>query len=87
MSLQGWLESSVANRRQWKTNTVNAQLSRFMAMKFLGKAWSHIHENYKKMIRNAWEKTGCLLTANGTDDDLVKPEGSADYAVLVLPAD
>ena len=69
------------------TNTVNAQLRRYMVMKFLGKAWSHIHENYKKMIRNAWEKTGCLLTANGTDDDLVKPEGIADYAVLVSLVD
>ena len=56
-------------------------------MKFLGKAKSHIHENYKKMIRNAWEKTGYLLTADGTDDDLVKPEGMADYAVPALPAD
>ena len=56
-------------------------------MKFLGKAWSHIHENYKKMIRNAWGKTGCLLTADGKDDDLVKLEGIADCAVLALPAD
>ena len=30
---------------------------------------------------------GCLLTADGTDDDLVKPEGLADYAVLAMPAD
>ena len=72
-------------------NTVNntrkstgAQLRRLMAMKFFGKAWRHIHENYKKMIRNAWRKTGCLLT---TDDALVKPEGIADYAVQALPAD
>ena len=57
---------------------MSAQLRRLMAVKFLGKAWSHIHENYKKMIRNAWEKTGCLLTADGTDDDLVKPGGIAD---------
>ena len=85
--LQGWLERSAAYRRQWTTNTVNAQLRRLMAMQFLGKAWSHIHENYQKMIRNAWEKTGCLLTADGTDDDLVKPEGIGRYAVPALPAD
>ena len=29
----------------------------------------------------------CLLTADVTDDDLVKPEGIADYAVPALPAD
>ena len=38
--LQGWLERSAANRRQWTANTVNAQLRRLMAMQFLGKAWS-----------------------------------------------
>ena len=51
------------------------------------KAWSHIHEHYRKMIRNAWEKTRCMLTADGTDDDLVKPEGIADYAVPAQPAE
>ena len=73
---------------QFVGNTVNnAQLRRLMAVKFLGKAWSHIHENYKKMIRCALDKTRCLLTADGTDVDLVKLEGTADYAVLALPAD
>ena len=32
-------------------------------------------------------KRRCLLTADGTDDDLVKPEGIADDAVPALPAD
>ena len=66
---------------------MNAQLHRLMAVKFLGKPWSHIHENYKKMFGNAWGKTGCLLTTDGTGDDLVKPEGIADCAVPALPAD
>ena len=43
------------------------------------------NENYQKM-RKAWEKTGCLRTADGPDDDLVKPEGIADHAVPALPA-
>ena len=46
-----------------------------------------MNEIYQKMIRNAWEKTGCLLNADGTDDDLVKPEGIAHNAVPALLAD
>ena len=28
-----------------------------------------------------WTSTGCLLTADGSDDHLVKPEGLPDYVV------
>ena len=85
--LQCWLERSAANRRQWANNQVNAQVRRLMAMQFLGMAWNHIHEGYQKMIRNSWVKTGCLLTADGTDDELIKPQGIADYIVPPSPAD
>ena len=32
-----------------------------------------------------WQKTGCLITADGTDDDLIKPERLKSY-VVPLPA-
>ena len=53
-----------------------------MCMQFLGKAWQTIHtDTYERMHANAWVKTGCLLTADGTDDDKVQPQGLADYVV------
>ena len=29
----------------------------------------------------AFQKTGCLITANGEDDDEIKPEGLSNYVV------
>ena len=36
---------------------------------------------FLKVVPVMYPVKGCLLTADGTDDDLVKPEGIADYAV------
>ena len=35
----------------------------------------------KVICLKIWQKTGSLLTADGSDDDLVKPEGLPDYKV------
>ena len=31
-----------------------------------------------------WQKTSCLMTADGTDDYLIKPEGIPNYSVPPL---
>ena len=33
-------------------------------------------------MRTCWTKTGCLMTADGSEDHLIKPEGLKDYVVL-----
>ena len=60
-----------------------------MALQFLGKAWDHIHDGmvYPRMHRNVWVKTVCLLSADGTDDGLVGPQGIAEYTVPSVAAD
>ena len=80
--LGAWLEHSRENRRKWTKSKLDSQLRRLMCMQFLGKAWQTIHtDTYERMHANAWVKTGCLLTADGTDDDKVQPQGLADYVV------
>ena len=81
--LQCWLERSAENRRKWTANKVNAQLRRLMLMQFLGKAWDTMQEDaaYERLHSHAWIRTGCLLTADGTDDAEVRPQGLADYKV------
>ena len=36
---------------------------------------------YDNLRRSCWRKTGCLITADGTDDELIKPEGLPQYTV------
>ena len=38
--------------------------------------------NYDNMRRRCFEKTGCLLTIDGSNDNLVQPEGLIGYQVL-----
>ena len=41
---------------------------------------------YDQMRYRAFEKTGCLITANGDSDDKIQPEGISDY-ISTLPLD
>ena len=41
-----------------------------------------ISSDYDNLRKRCFEKTGCLLTADGTNDDLVQPEGLTDYKVF-----
>ena len=36
---------------------------------------------YDKLRNACWTATGCLLTADGSDDHLVKPEGLPEFQV------
>ena len=50
---------------------------------WVGEAHKILQEDtYAGFMRNCFEKTGCLLTADGSEDDKVKPEGLIDYKVI-----
>ena len=80
---------SERNRQNWNGKkiggkvVVNLQLKRLMSMQFVGRAWTEVHENpkYAEMHSNAWVKSGCLLTADGTDDAKVSPQSTVAYTV------
>lgn len=45
-------------------------------------------EHYKSFVWRVWEKTGCLITADGSDDAKIQPEGLPAYKVQPpLPID
>ncbi len=51
-----------------------------LSLGFIGAAWDEIRtEDYMKLRRAAWQRTGCLLTADGTEDAVVTPQGLSDY--------
>ena len=48
----------------------------------VGEAWKKLcSPNYDHFIKRCWEKTGCLITANGSEDDKITPEGLPSYKV------
>ena len=38
-------------------------------------------DDYAEFRLHSWRKTGCLMTADGSEDDSIKPEGLKDYVV------
>ena len=59
---------------------LTASKRRILITKFVGEAYELLQQpNYDGFRRNCFAKTGCLLTADGSEDDLVKPEGLLNY--------
>ena len=56
----------------------------------VGNSWQELcSSKYDHLRKRCWEKTGCLITADGSEDAKITPEGLADYKVppplLYLP--
>ena len=62
---------------------------RILITQWVGKASDKLNgEDYEMFRRRCFEKTGCLLTADGSEDHLVQPEGLKDFKVKApLPWD
>ena len=73
-----------APKRQGKrcyNGQVKAQDKHRLALRWAGAAWKALHtDQYKKMREHCWVSTGCLLTADGSQDAAVKPEGMSEWA-------
>ena len=45
-----------------------------------GEAWKALNTSkYDKQRKKCWTMTGCLMTSNGSEDSLFKPEGLDSY--------
>ena len=88
-------QSTVASHRDWLDRDDNADRwygnekpytaseRRVLLTNWVGDAWNAMISDpkYLEIIRNAFVRTGCLLTANGEEDDFVRPEGLPNYKV------
>ena len=55
---------------------------RILITQWVGQAYEMLqHPDYDHFRRRCFEKTGCLLTADGSEDDKVQPEGLIGYKV------
>ena len=74
-----WLEEK-DNRKLWTRKRISAQMRRELSMEWLGDAWQQLFEDkYRKLRTSAWEATGSLISADGSDDHKIVPQGLANW--------
>jgi len=54
-------------------------MRRVLMTKWTGEAWREIRED-KEFFTKLFEKTGCLITVDGSGDSKIQPQGLIDYA-------
>ena len=80
---QDWLDRD-ENADRWfqNDNPYSAKERRILITLWAGEAWKKLSKpEYDHLRKSCWVKTGCLLTSDGSEDNLVKPEGLTDYKV------
>ena len=78
-----WLETP-ENAQLWhgETKGFTAKDRRVLITHWAAQAWrKFLTEEYAQFMLTAWQKTGCLMTVDGSEDTFVSPEElGADYA-------
>ena len=78
-----WLAND-ENLDLWLGNsgTLKAKNRRILITHWVGEAHRQIMtDKYKHCRRRFFERTGCLITADGSDDAMIQPGGLPDYKV------
>ena len=86
-SQRRWLDNE-KNAEKWygHDNSFSSKERRILIAHWVGEAYKKLNSSeYNHLWLQVWQKTGCLITADETDDDLIKPEGLKSY-VVPLPA-
>ena len=78
-----WLDGKEnADRWYGADKTFSASERRILITQWAGNAYqSMLNEKWDPYRYRLFQKTGCLLTADGSDDQLVQPEGRPNYEV------
>ena len=75
-SLDKWLEVE-DNIDKWH-DKLTAKERRILMTKWVGDAWNEL-QCYQDFFRKAFQRTGCLMTIDGSEDYLIKPQGYESY--------
>ena len=67
------------NLEKWQSS-FSASERRILLTEWLGSAWELINSEYPGNRKKLFQRTGLLMTADGSDDNLIQPEGFADYS-------
>ena len=74
--MEKWLEEE-KNLEMWH-DSIPAKTRRVLMTKWAGAAWRELHSD-NHFVKKLFEKTGCLMTANGNDDEKIRPQGLEPY--------
>ena len=75
-----WLEEE-DNLELWH-DKITARHKRTLMTKLAGAAWRALVKD-KDFIKKLFQKAGCLITMDGSDDDKTKPQGLEDYTLIL----
>ena len=78
-----WLDSE-ENAEKWydSEEKFTAKERRILITHWAGEAYNKLStSSYDNFRKRMWQKTGCLITADGSDDNLIQPEGIQNYEV------
>jgi hypothetical protein len=80
---QLWLEDDENSELRFgHERGFSAKDRRILITHWVGQAWKEFcGEKYNSFRLKSWQKTRCLMTADGSEDDLVKPEGLDGYEI------
>ena len=71
-----WLDTEENADKWYDGDSFTAKERRILITEWAGKAWEQLSEpKYDNLRKSCWTKSGCLITADGSDDHLIKPEG------------
>ena len=76
-AMEKWLEED-KNLDMWH-DSLSAKQRRILMMQWTGEAWRKLTSD-KMFAKKLFMKTGCLMTADGLDDDVIKPLGLEPYS-------
>lgn len=74
-AMDKWLEEE-DNLEVWH-DKFTAKCHRILMTKWTAEAWKELAKD-KTFFKNLFQKTGCLVTVDETDDKLIKPQGLDD---------
>ena len=80
---RNWLDKE-GNADRWYGNEskFTASEPQILITHWVGEAWKKLCSlDYDHFRKRCWEKTGCLITADGSEDDQITPEGLPAYKV------
>ena len=75
-ALDMWLDVN-ENIEKWH-GKMSAKERRILMTKWAGDAWDEVKRN-NDIFRKAFQCTGCLMTVDGSEDDLIHPQGYDNY--------
>ena len=74
--MEKWLEKE-ENLEMWH-DSIPATTRKVLMTKWAGEAWRELSSD-EDFVKKLFEKTGCLMTADGEDAEKVRPQGLEPY--------